>query len=670
MLRCSIAGWTLVAALVSPAATPRTDRFGQPAELEFAGKVHDESELRTDAAREARTLPKAVVRDPARFDAHGGVVDPSCRFRATGFFRTEQAGGRWWLVTPEGNRFYLIGCDSIDCREPGYATPLLEKDGKPRDELRELPDRSQTPGAYHCPDKVNFLVANLQRKYGLDFDRTLDDVLRRRYADWGFNSTGKWGYKKKLDGMAYFQDSSLPWACRLGAKRRFVDMYHPDFARLAESLAQRLAERRRGDRDLIAYACGNEDGWTDDALKDVLAAPDDAPAGGSARRAFLSFVAGLRRVSVDTLAGSRDVAAFTVGERSAFVRASSRRYHETLRAALRRHDPDHLFMGASQCFPAHADWIRGALPFVDLVGLHEYSVECLTWFRTLLPDLEAAHRPFAVLEFSFVTTASGHAPYGSVTCRDQRARGLCYRRYAEYLAQEPLCLGASWFICFDQPVNGRSLGGEAHNFGLISQQDRPYVEALDEIRKSNARLFDLHLGRLTDPFEIEDFGKVLVSVDPLMRFRRLFVPGSIPASVRSDWNDPDPAVQARFHGNLSRITFRDGTFGWTPFGTVRCRDNARVVARYVLWNRIHDILEWPTVEVSADGRPFRDVPADRTVVWKGDHFLVCDVAPLASDAETRFVRFGADVRSKKTPWAVLLADVNLVKYHEMHFGRK
>lgn len=31
------------------------------------------------------------------------------RFRATGFFRTEHDGKRWWLVTPEGNAFLSLG---------------------------------------------------------------------------------------------------------------------------------------------------------------------------------------------------------------------------------------------------------------------------------------------------------------------------------------------------------------------------------------------------------------------------------------------------------------------------------------------------------------------------------------------------------------------------------
>lgn len=41
------------------------------------------------------------------YDTFGGWTGK--RFRATGFFRTEREGPRWWLVTPEGNSFVSLG---------------------------------------------------------------------------------------------------------------------------------------------------------------------------------------------------------------------------------------------------------------------------------------------------------------------------------------------------------------------------------------------------------------------------------------------------------------------------------------------------------------------------------------------------------------------------------
>ena len=44
---------------------------------------------------------------PVDCDRFGGWTGK--RFEATGFFRTEHDGTRWWLVTPEGNAFLVFG---------------------------------------------------------------------------------------------------------------------------------------------------------------------------------------------------------------------------------------------------------------------------------------------------------------------------------------------------------------------------------------------------------------------------------------------------------------------------------------------------------------------------------------------------------------------------------
>jgi hypothetical protein len=57
--------------------------------------------LRERGAEEAQELARWPAEPPKR-DRFGGLKG-GASFRATGFFRTEQRDGRWWLVTPEGN---------------------------------------------------------------------------------------------------------------------------------------------------------------------------------------------------------------------------------------------------------------------------------------------------------------------------------------------------------------------------------------------------------------------------------------------------------------------------------------------------------------------------------------------------------------------------------------
>lgn len=488
-------GWTGLA------ATPCVDRFGQPLDGALGGRVRDEAELRADAQSEAQTLPD--VRHDPRLDAHGGVRAPNLGLRASGFFRVERIRGRWWFVTPEGNPFFLIGCDAINFREGGYTTPLRDAQGVARPELAQLPDRASIPEAYEHDGRTSFLVANLKRKYGADFEKAADAVNRRRLAAWGFNSTAKWGWGKRYPGVPYFEDIYVTF-CKFGGN--FVDMYDPSFEGRIDELAKKRTAARRGDPDLIAWSVDNENGWwcvadgwwSNQVFTAICTAATGRP-GGFARRAFLDSVAATRGVAAETLEGL-DANAFTGEEKRRFIRASSVRYHRIVSGAFRKYDPDHLFMGAAICGVGQCDWIEPALPYLDFVGVHHYNATPLSGWRRekLLPLLEREGKPFALLEFGFTCEAAGYKRFfsPSAICRDQRARGEAYRQFAERVSAEPQCLGFAYFLFYDQPVTARSLGGEAYNLGLVSQQDRPYAEMIESVRKANARVTAIHAGKL------------------------------------------------------------------------------------------------------------------------------------------------------------------------------
>ena len=73
---------------------------------------------------------------------YGGLA--AKRFEATGFFRTERVGGRWWLVDPDGCRFLSVGLCSVN---------LSMFDG---------------PGKYGSKDAWAKATAALVRKHGFN----------------------------------------------------------------------------------------------------------------------------------------------------------------------------------------------------------------------------------------------------------------------------------------------------------------------------------------------------------------------------------------------------------------------------------------------------------------------------------------------------------------------
>ena len=91
-------------------APVQVDRFGQYTGENWPGKITSDQQLREEAAAEEVQLIRFDAFDPQRFDRYGGILDGQ-KFRATGFFRLEKVRERWWFITPEGNRFFLIGCE-------------------------------------------------------------------------------------------------------------------------------------------------------------------------------------------------------------------------------------------------------------------------------------------------------------------------------------------------------------------------------------------------------------------------------------------------------------------------------------------------------------------------------------------------------------------------------
>ncbi|TWC28286.1 beta-galactosidase-like protein [Pseudomonas sp. SJZ079] len=87
------------------------DAFGQFTRGHWPEKVSSVAQLQAAAAKEQLQLNKWLAERPEQ-DQFGGLLSgPS--FEATGFFRTEQQDGRWYLVTPQGHGFFSLGVNAV-----------------------------------------------------------------------------------------------------------------------------------------------------------------------------------------------------------------------------------------------------------------------------------------------------------------------------------------------------------------------------------------------------------------------------------------------------------------------------------------------------------------------------------------------------------------------------
>ena len=427
---------TPVAPRVLDAATflPFVDRYGQFRHDDWPLKIHSDAELAAAWAREEAqlaALPESPIPGADRFGGHGDGP----QLAATGRFRTEKVGGKWWLVDPDGHLFFSHG---VDCVYASTPTPII---GRERFfEWLPGPGDPEARCGWFGPDgamtHVDFAQVNLVRRFGADWKPRFADLAARRLRAWGFNTIANWSpdYAREPRLIPYtmqFNTGAFPHRLALAdgsACKEFPDVFHPDFPAFLREKAAAVAAWAGDDPMLLGVFVDNELRW-DRAQKAA-----DFP--GVAERYFAEVEAALR----ETLPG-----ALYLGCRFAWESAS----REEWRAAARH---------------------------CDVVSVNIYE---RTPARDLPPDAE--DKPMLVGEFHFGAFDAGMFAPGLAPALDQKERGECYRAFVRDCLDGPRWVGAHWFQYQDQALTGRP-DGENYQCGLVTVCDVPYPEMVRAAR--------------------------------------------------------------------------------------------------------------------------------------------------------------------------------------------
>ena len=449
---------------------PLIDDFGQYVHVDWPEKVRSFASLKREWAREDRMLvPKATLRTCR----YGGFA-PGKR-KATGFFRVEKITDRWWLVDPEGCRFYSTGVNGAGDEPP--RTQILGRSKL----FSSIPTFAQVPAPNADPDvlrdPVSFYVANVLQRFGRDWRTPSAQLTSRRMRAWGLNTAYGTALNDALPaGSTQRQAYVFPlrgWQQSEGAIMGLPDVYSEAFARRVDADAARQLAARKDDPWMIGYFIGNEPPWParESQLVDlVLAGPKSAM-----QDRFRSQLA------------KGDTPAI----RKALVHAAFTRYLEIVNAAVRRHAPNHLNLG-----------IRfGGTPPDDVIalarGFDVYSMNKYRWAppKDFIDRVYAIQKlPILIGEFHFGVPERGLAP-GLVQAMNQSERGVAYSYYVEHAAAHPAIVGTHWYQWIDQPATGRR-DGENYNIGWIDVTDRPYPELVAAAKATHSKLDEIHSGKL------------------------------------------------------------------------------------------------------------------------------------------------------------------------------
>lgn len=482
---------------------PVVDEIGQWKARDWPGKIGDAATM-VGRLKELVSSSRGA-RFPKEWSRYGGWKGK--RFRASGYFRTEHDGRRWWLVDPDGYAFLSLGVDVVT---PYSSGPVTEME----DLFDWLPPAD---GAYAAAwgesrgrREVSFMTANWIRAFGAGWRERWAEVTRDLLVAWGFNTVGNWS------DLEFARSSRLPYVIPLRdfpttqtlLYRDFPDVFSAEYEAAAAEFAQQL-EAYRDDPYLIGYFLDNEPVW---AFGDnIIAAEMLATGRRSASRERL--VAWLREKYAGDLQALRqawgyELESFEILAHDAFPRLLEKaspqaeadlrefsgilvdRYLELPARALRAVDPNHLNLGIRYA------WISSELCYRAGGFFDVFSINSYTWRpdpETVAEITRRTGKPVLIGEFHHGSIDRGLPSTGIKGVASQEDRGVAYRYYVEQGFALPEVVAIHYFQWNDQPILGR-FDGENYNIGLVDVANQPYREIVEAVRATNRSIYDVAAG--------------------------------------------------------------------------------------------------------------------------------------------------------------------------------
>ncbi len=381
-------------------------------------------------------------------------------------FALRQSSNEWWLVSPQGQKFFSLGVCMLT---PGVS--------------REAFDRENPAYGFWkaYPSETNWANATL-----------------RRLDQWGFTTVGAWSDLKALGASTNSLRAVTPvlhMGSTVGAP--WWDMWDDKIIQRMDDVAREQIVALRDDPRLVGYFTDNEMGWWNATLFHM--ALEQSATSGQRQRLLklLRETYGNDWVKLERDFEPEFAASWTELEQRGqlwlrpasdgiqvmrrFLGLVAERYYQITHDIIRKYDQRALILGDRYQSFYYPEVARAAAPYVDAISSNlNANWNDGTFLRFYFETLHGlTKKPVIVSEFYMAAmqnrtgNKNNHGVFPLVQTQKERAAGAVYT--LRQLAQLPYVVGADWFQYFDEPRHGRE-DGENYNFGLVDIEDRPYED--------------------------------------------------------------------------------------------------------------------------------------------------------------------------------------------------
>jgi len=502
---------SIVATTHNVPTTAIVDEFGQQKHINFPGKVTSVADMQAKAATEPTS---GAYPFPA--DAYGGVLGGK-NYGVSTRWRTIQDNGKWYIVTPAGNRFFSSGVNEVGAQA---FTPTGGREG-----LFSNLSILQTLGVgWGWRDGYYGFypyLTNLQRKYGTGFQTKAENVFTARMKNWGFNTLGA----SSWDPMLKQKNLTSTFSIWLRGSYRTLDMYQGKVmadafdgsfgTAVRYSVKQRFSEMQGA---LHAHHMGvyfeNELAWGQWDRKDVwfryaiarsaLLSPTTASHRELVSRLKAKYITiqnlnakwGAQYPTWDALTYNTaplpnvptpDMA----DDFQNFQRDFAFRYLSTVRAALTENGYQGLFLGPRFNISDYTpEILEAATETCDVLTFNIYQANP----RLSNPGLKELDFPIMITEFAFGAADQGRVGMPLYPTLTEADRIDSLKRWFGEIKTWNNMVGAHWYRWEDFPVTGKA-DGDNMSQGLISITDNPYTDFVNAYRTLNTDLMRYLAGR-------------------------------------------------------------------------------------------------------------------------------------------------------------------------------
>lgn len=401
------------------------------------------------------------VGQSTEFSKYGGWLEK--QDVATGFFYTKKIDDRWWLIDPEGYYFIHSAMNSV---HPGES------------------DRNKAAFQDVFGDKEQWTsqTKDVLRQHGFNGLGVWSDTEAFRESPssdekplaytlvWNFMSA----YAKKR-GLTYITPGHT------GFSNDVIYVFDPEFESFCDSYAERIAEYK-DDNNLLGHFSDNELPFLLSNIDGYLSLSKDEP-GYQAAQKWLK----------DRNIGEAEI---TEEHRHEFLAHVADKYFSIVSKALKKHDPNHLFLGSRfHSKERHYEkFLKAASKHIDVLSINYYRV--WTPEKDRMEEWETwMNKPFMITEYYVKGQDSGlpNKSGAGWLVKTQKDRGLFYQNFNLALLEAGNCVGWHYFKYQDNDPEqeGAELSNIDSNKGIADNQYKLYEPMTNLMKELNLNRYQL-----------------------------------------------------------------------------------------------------------------------------------------------------------------------------------